>query len=157
MNPPCTRMNPHPFFEATSPGAAPGPPVKTGARVRHFRGCNYVLPLNSSRCLLPTMPQRETSASGQATRNLVTTAPSVFYMFAPRPLSSSENEKFEVRVGVGETCPAAEAGGLSKEHVMALLIRGEAMAKTRRLNARSVASATATFNKKTKQRRIRMF
>ena len=33
-------MYTHPFFEATPPGAAPGPPVKTGARVRHFRGCN---------------------------------------------------------------------------------------------------------------------
>ena len=39
MKPPCTRMYTHPFFEATPPGAAPGPPVKTGARVRHFRGC----------------------------------------------------------------------------------------------------------------------
>ena len=27
-NPPCTRMYTHPFFEATPPGAAPGPPVK---------------------------------------------------------------------------------------------------------------------------------
>jgi len=34
-------MYPHPSFEATPPGAAPGPPVKTGARVRHFRGCNH--------------------------------------------------------------------------------------------------------------------
>ena len=33
-------MYTHPFFEATPPGAAPGPPVSTGARVRHFRGCN---------------------------------------------------------------------------------------------------------------------
>ena len=33
-------MCPHPFFEAAPLGAAPGPPVKTGARVRHFRGCN---------------------------------------------------------------------------------------------------------------------
>ena len=33
-------MYTHPFFEATPPGAAPGPPVNTGARVRHFRGCN---------------------------------------------------------------------------------------------------------------------
>ena len=40
MNPSCTRMYTHPFFEATPPGAAPGPPVNTGARVRHFRGCN---------------------------------------------------------------------------------------------------------------------
>jgi hypothetical protein len=32
-------MYTHPFFEATPPGAAPGPPVNTGARVRHFRGC----------------------------------------------------------------------------------------------------------------------
>ena len=35
-------MYTHPFFEATPPGAAPGPPVKTGARVRHFRGCNQI-------------------------------------------------------------------------------------------------------------------
>ena len=28
------------FCEATPPGAAPGPPIKTGARVRHFWGCN---------------------------------------------------------------------------------------------------------------------
>ena len=28
LNPPCTRMYTHPFFEATPPGAAPGPPVK---------------------------------------------------------------------------------------------------------------------------------
>jgi len=35
----CTRICPYPFFEATPPGAAPGPPVKTGARVRRFRGC----------------------------------------------------------------------------------------------------------------------
>ena len=34
-----TRMCPCPFFEATPPGAAPGPPIKTGARVRRFRGC----------------------------------------------------------------------------------------------------------------------
>ena len=40
MTPLCTRMYTHPFFEATPPGAAPGPPVNTGARVRHFRGCN---------------------------------------------------------------------------------------------------------------------
>jgi len=40
MNPPCTRMYTHPFFEAIPPGAAPGPPVNTGARVRHFQGCN---------------------------------------------------------------------------------------------------------------------
>ena len=43
MNPPCTRMYTHPFFEATSPGAAPGPPVKARARVRHFRGCKKLL------------------------------------------------------------------------------------------------------------------
>ena len=36
-------MYTHPFFEATPPGAAPGPPVNTGARVRHFRGCNHGL------------------------------------------------------------------------------------------------------------------
>ena len=36
------RMCPHPFFEATPPGAAPGPLVETGARVRHFRGCNHL-------------------------------------------------------------------------------------------------------------------
>ena len=30
MNPPCTRLYTHPFFEATPPGAAPGPPVKPG-------------------------------------------------------------------------------------------------------------------------------
>ena len=28
MTPLCTRMYTHPFFEATPPGAAPGPPVK---------------------------------------------------------------------------------------------------------------------------------
>ena len=39
MDSPRTRMYTHPFFEATPPGAAPGPPVNTGARVRHFRGC----------------------------------------------------------------------------------------------------------------------
>ena len=50
LNPPCTRMYTHPFFEATPPGAAPGPPVNTGARVRHFRGCNYSL---SPATLLP--------------------------------------------------------------------------------------------------------
>ena len=33
-------MYTHPFFEATPPGAAPGTPVKTGARVRRLRGCN---------------------------------------------------------------------------------------------------------------------
>jgi len=34
-------MCPYPFFEATPPGAAPGPPnIKTGARVRLFWGCN---------------------------------------------------------------------------------------------------------------------
>ena len=38
MDPPRTRMCPRPFFGATPPGAAPGPPIKTGARVRHFRG-----------------------------------------------------------------------------------------------------------------------
>ena len=27
---PCTRIYTHPFFEATPPGAAPGPPVKPG-------------------------------------------------------------------------------------------------------------------------------
>ena len=32
---------PYSLVEATPPGAAPGPPVKTGARVRRFRGCNY--------------------------------------------------------------------------------------------------------------------
>ena len=36
-------MCPYPFFEDTPPGAAPGPPVKTGARVRRFRGCNQTL------------------------------------------------------------------------------------------------------------------
>ena len=41
MTPLCTRICPYPFFEATHLGAAPGPPVKTGARVRRFRGCNY--------------------------------------------------------------------------------------------------------------------
>ena len=39
MTPLCTRICPYSFFEATPPGAAPGPPVKTGARVRRFRGC----------------------------------------------------------------------------------------------------------------------
>ena len=42
MDSPRTRMYTHPFFEATPPGAAPGPPVLTGARVRHFRGCNNI-------------------------------------------------------------------------------------------------------------------
>ena len=36
----CTRICPYTFFEVTPPGTAPGPPVKTGARVRRFRGCN---------------------------------------------------------------------------------------------------------------------
>ena len=40
VTPLCTRICPYPFFEAIPPGAAPGPPVKTGARVRRFRGCN---------------------------------------------------------------------------------------------------------------------
>ena len=40
MTPLCKRISPYPFFEATTPGAAPGPPVKTGARVRRFRECN---------------------------------------------------------------------------------------------------------------------
>ena len=31
-------MYTHPFFEATPPSAAPGPPVKTGARVRQLPG-----------------------------------------------------------------------------------------------------------------------
>jgi len=43
MTPLCTRMCPYPFFEVTTPGAAPGPPVKTGARVRRIHGCNYAL------------------------------------------------------------------------------------------------------------------
>ena len=30
----------YPLFEVTPLGAAPGPPFKTGARVRRFRGCN---------------------------------------------------------------------------------------------------------------------
>jgi len=34
---------PCPFFETTPPGAAPGPSVKTGARVRRFRGCKHKL------------------------------------------------------------------------------------------------------------------
>jgi len=38
--PPLFAHIPYPFFEATPPGAAPGPPVKTGARVRRLRGCN---------------------------------------------------------------------------------------------------------------------
>jgi len=42
MTPLCTRICPFPFFEATPPGAALGPPVKTGARVRRFRGCNLL-------------------------------------------------------------------------------------------------------------------
>ena len=33
----CTRMCPGPFFEAPPPD----PPVKTGTRVRRFRGCSY--------------------------------------------------------------------------------------------------------------------
>ena len=40
---------PCPFFKATSPGAAPGPPVKTGARVRRFRGCNSAASKTSRR------------------------------------------------------------------------------------------------------------
>ena len=32
------RKWPYPLFEATTPGAAPGPLVKTGARVRRFQG-----------------------------------------------------------------------------------------------------------------------
>ena len=40
-------MYTHPFFEATPPGATPGPRVNTGARVRHFRGCNKYYLLSS--------------------------------------------------------------------------------------------------------------
>jgi len=36
----CTCICPYPLFEATPPGAAPGPPVKTGALGRRFWGCN---------------------------------------------------------------------------------------------------------------------
>jgi len=35
----CTRICPYSFFKVTPPGATPGPPVKSGARVRRFRGC----------------------------------------------------------------------------------------------------------------------
>ena len=35
----CKRICPYLLFEATSLGAAPGPLVKTEARVRRFRGC----------------------------------------------------------------------------------------------------------------------
>ena len=41
MTPLCTRICPYPLFEATPPGAAPGPPVKTEARVRRLRGCKH--------------------------------------------------------------------------------------------------------------------
>ena len=41
ITPLCTHVCPCPFFEATAPCAAPAPPVKTGARVRRFRGCSY--------------------------------------------------------------------------------------------------------------------
>ena len=51
MTPLCTRICPYPFFEVTPPGAAPGPPVKTGARVRRFRGCKYVLDAQSAAAL----------------------------------------------------------------------------------------------------------
>ena len=44
--PPRTRMCPHPFFEATPPGAAPGLPVKTGARVRRLVGVIKTLHTN---------------------------------------------------------------------------------------------------------------
>ena len=40
MTPLCVCICLYPFFEATPPGDAPGPPVKTGANVRRFRGCN---------------------------------------------------------------------------------------------------------------------
>ena len=45
----CTCMcpsSPYPFFEATPPSAAPGPPVKTGGRSRRFRGCNETAPFH---------------------------------------------------------------------------------------------------------------
>ena len=42
------RRSARPFFEATPPGAESGPPVKTGARVRRFRGCNSRV---AARCL----------------------------------------------------------------------------------------------------------
>ena len=40
MTPSVRAYAPYPSFEATPPGAAPGPPLKTGARVSRFRGCN---------------------------------------------------------------------------------------------------------------------
>jgi len=43
------------FFEVTPPGAAPGPPVKTGARVRCFRGCNKAC--RTAQALRGTFPQ----------------------------------------------------------------------------------------------------
>ena len=58
-------MYTHPFFEATPPGAAPGPPVKTGARVRLLRECKkghrIMAPNNKNKCLIkfPRGPIRE--------------------------------------------------------------------------------------------------
>ena len=38
--PPLCALMPLPAPRSHTPGTAPGPPVKTGARVRRFRGCN---------------------------------------------------------------------------------------------------------------------
>ena len=53
----CTRICPYPFFEVTPPGAAPGPPVKTGARVRRFRVCKNEIEIASC---VPDLPPLQT-------------------------------------------------------------------------------------------------
>ena len=66
----CTRICPYPLFEATPPGAAPGTPVKTGARVRRFRGCKNprvgVCPEVSEQCFsCPRSPTLLLDALGE--------------------------------------------------------------------------------------------
>ena len=59
MDSPRTRMYTHPFFEATPPGAAPGPPVKN--RVPVFATSGGVI---TSQCSLRRGPRERATCGG---------------------------------------------------------------------------------------------
>jgi len=97
MAPFCTRLRPCPFFEAITPGGAPGPPVQTGARVLRFWGCNDPSPPLSFVTLSLLGPrQRHGLSDGPAAATAAARA--VFWVVSRWPLRGSE--KTSKRAGI---------------------------------------------------------
>ena len=107
MDSPRTRMYTHPFFEATPPGAAPGPPVKNRVPVFATSGGVKMMPNSNLEFPSPSVP-RDQLTQNRITRLFSSKSPGTASRAPASPKAASHPcwIILGIRTPVGVSCPS---------------------------------------------------